>query len=114
MYKKILSAPFIFWIACGTIIPLCVIAYYGMTTRAGAFTTENIFTIFSPDYAQALGISLLLAAVSTLVCFILAYPLALILKDSKFGKQGFIIFVFVLPMWMNFLLRTMAWQVRYP
>lgn len=109
--KKFLASPFLIWILCGTVIPLLVIAFYGFTTRGGAFTTDNVLAIFSPVHAQALGLSLLLAAVSTLVCFLLAFPLAVILRDSKLGQRGFMIFVFILPMWMNFLLRTMAWQV---
>lgn len=111
MYKKLLSSPFLIWIACGTVIPLAVIAYYGLTDRSGVFTFQNVTAMFGEEHIQALGLSLLLAFVSTAICFLLAFPLAIILKDSKFGKQGFIIFIFILPMWMNFLLRTMAWQV---
>ena len=111
MSRKSLASPFLLWIACGTIIPLAVIAFYGFTDRSGAFTWDNILAIFSPEHAQALGLSLLLAGISTVICFLLAFPLALILKDSKLGQKGFMIFIFILPMWMNFLLRTMAWQV---
>lgn len=111
MSRKYLASPFLLWIACGTIIPLAVIAFYGFTDRSGAFTWDNIMAIFSPEHAQALGLSLLLAGISTVICFLLAFPLALILKDSKIGQKGFMIFIFILPMWMNFLLRTMAWQV---
>lgn len=95
----------------GTVIPILAIAYYGLTSRSGAFTFSNILAMFEHDNLQALGFSLLLALVSTFVCFILAFPMAMILRKSRFGKQGFMIFVFILPMWMNFLLRTMAWQV---
>ena len=111
MSRKSLASPFLLWIACGTVIPLAVIAFYGFTDRSGTFTWDNILAIFSPEHAQALGLSLLLAAISTVICFLLAFPLALILKDSKLGQKGFMIFIFILPMWMNFLLRTMAWQV---
>lgn len=96
---------------CGTLIPACVIAYYGMTDRSGAFTLANLVTIASGEHAKALGLSLLLAFASTVICLLLAFPLGLALKDSKLGKKGFMVFVFILPMWMNFLLRTMAWQV---
>lgn len=98
-------------IIAGTVIPICSIAYYGLTDRSGGFTVGNIAAMFQHDHMQALGLSLLLALVSTLVCLLLAFPMAMILKDSKYGKQGFMIFVIILPMWMNFLLRTMAWQV---
>lgn len=111
MTKKLFSAPFILFILCGTVIPLGVIALYGLTDRSGSFTWDNVLAIADGDHAQALGLSLGLAFISTVICFLLAFPLALVLKDSKLGKKGFMVFVFILPMWMNFLLRTMAWQV---
>ena len=109
--KKSYIAPFAIWVIAGTVIPILTIAYYGITNRNGAFTLENITAMFNPQHLEALGLSLLLSLVSTIVCLILAFPMALILRGSRFGKQGFMIFVFILPMWMNFLLRTMAWQV---
>ncbi|MBR2674958.1 MAG: ABC transporter permease [Mogibacterium sp.] len=109
--KKIFATPFIIWILAGTLIPLASIAYYGFTGREGGFTFENITAIFRHDHMQALGLSLLLAFISTAICLLLAFPMAMILRESRFGKQGFLIFVIILPMWMNFLLRTMAWQV---
>lgn len=111
MYKKLFAGPFLLWIICGTMIPLAVIAFYGLTDRSGAFTAQNITAILSAEHAQALWLSLLLSVISTVICFLLAFPLALILKDSKLGKKGFMVFLFILPMWMNFLLRTMAWRV---
>ena len=111
MTKRFFSAPFMTFMLCGTLIPACVIAYYGMTDRSGAFTLANLVAIASGEHAKALGLSLLLAFASTVICLLLAFPLGLALKDSKLGKKGFMVFVFILPMWMNFLLRTMAWQV---
>ncbi|MBR0399613.1 MAG: ABC transporter permease [Mogibacterium sp.] len=109
--KKRYAAPFILWIIAGTVIPLISIAYYGFTSRDGSFTFANIAAMFRHDHMQALGLSLLLAFISTLICLIIAFPMAMVLRESKYGKQGFLIFVIILPMWMNFLLRTMAWQV---
>ena len=109
--KKSYTIPFIIWIVAGTVIPLISIAYYGLTGRDGGLTLENITAMFRPDHMQALGLSLLLALISTVICLLLAFPMAMILRGSKYGKQGFLIFVIILPMWMNFLLRTMAWQV---
>ncbi len=111
IYKKSLSIPFVIWIIAGTIIPIFAIAYYGLTDRTGAFTLENVFAMADKNHLQALGLSILLALISTFVCFLIAYPLSLILRSSRFGKRGLMIFLFILPMWMNFLLRTMAWQV---
>lgn len=93
-----------------TIIPLALIVYYGMTDRTGAFTLENILAITTAEHAKALWISLGLSLASTLICLLLAYPLAMILRSKGVGAGGFIVFIFILPMWMNFLLRTLAWQ----
>ena len=109
--KKEYSIPFIIWIIAGTVIPLASIAYYGFTSREGGFTLDNVLAIFRHDHMQALLLSLLLALISTVICLIIAFPMAMILRESRYGKQGFLIFVIILPMWMNFLLRTMAWQV---
>lgn len=111
MTKKLFSAPFIVFMICGTLIPACVIAYYGFTDRSGAFTWTNVVAMATGQHAKALGLSLLLAFISTALCLLLAFPLGIILKGTKLGRKGFMIFVFILPMWMNFLLRTMAWQV---
>ena len=111
MTKKLFSAPFIAFLICGTLIPACVIAYYGFTDRSGAFSWANVAVMATGQHMKALGLSLLLAFVSTVICLLLAFPLGMILKGTKLGKKGFMIFVFILPMWMNFLLRTMAWQV---
>ena len=111
MSKKIFSGPFLAFMLCGTIIPLGVIAYYGITDRSGAFTFENIKAITTGEHWEALMLALMLALISTVICLLIAFPLGLILKDSKLGKKGFMVFIFILPMWMNFLLRTMAWQV---
>ena len=109
-FSKKWSAPFIVFVIAGTVIPILSIAYYGFTARGGGITLDNITAMFSANHMQALGLSLLLALVSTLVCLIVAFPMAIVLRDSKFGKQGFTIFVLILPMWMNFLLRTYAWM----
>lgn len=109
--NKLFASPFLIFVVAGTIVPILAIAYYGFTDKTGAFTLSNITAIGIPEHLQALGLSLLLALISTFVCFILAFPLAMILRNSRWGKKGMMIFIFVLPMWMNFLLRTMAWQV---
>ena len=106
----LLSSPYIVWIVAFIIIPLLFIGWYGFTDREGNFTWDNIAAITQPEYYQALWLSLVLAVVSTVVCLLLAYPLALILRNMNMSSNGFIVFIFILPMWMNFLLRTYAWQ----
>ena len=108
--KKLLSGPYLFWMMGFTLIPLALIFWYGITDKSGAFTLQNVLAIASADHASALWLSLGLSLVSTLICLLLAYPLAMILRGRGQAASGFIVFIFVLPMWMNFLLRTMAWQ----
>ena len=108
--RKILAAPYISWSVIFIIVPLCMIFYYGLTDRSGAFSLENIIAIASVGHARALWRSIFLSVISTFLCFILAYPLAMILTGMKKNQHSFIILIFILPMWMNFLLRTLAWQ----
>lgn len=110
MSKKLLSGPYLMWMIGFTIIPLALIVFYGLTDRSGAFTLANILSIATAEHRKALWLSLGLSLVSTIICFILAYPLALILRSRGIGQGSFIVFIFILPMWMNFLLRTYSWM----
>lgn len=110
MNKKLLASPYLVWAIAFIIIPLCMVVYYGLTDKSGAFTLENIMAMATKEHAKALWLSLLLSFISTVICFFLAYPLAMILASTKKDKSSFIVFIFILPMWMNFLLRTLAWQ----
>ena len=108
--KKYLAFPYIFWMGAFIIIPLFMIAYYGFTTDTGSFTFDNIAQITNPVHVKALVLSITLSLISTLICLLLAYPLAMILNSMKMKNNSFIVLIFILPMWMNFLLRTLAWQ----
>lgn len=110
MSKKLLSGPYLLWTVGFILIPLGLIVFYGLTDKSGAFTLANVISIASREHAKALWLSLWLSFISTVFCLILAYPLALILRSRGMGQGSFIVFIFILPMWMNFLLRTLAWQ----
>lgn len=110
MNKKMLSLPYLFWCTAFILIPLAMVFYYGFTDKTGAFTLENILAIATPEHFKALRISILLSLVATVLCLLLAYPLAMILARMEVNTHSFIVLIFILPMWMNFLLRTMAWQ----
>ena len=110
MSKKLLAGPYLLWMAGFIIIPLALIVYYGVTDKSGAFTLANIMSMATPEHRKALWLSLELSFISTVICLILAYPLAMILRNRGMGQGSFIVFIFILPMWMNFLLRTLAWQ----
>jgi len=109
MNKKLLSVPFLFWSGLFIIIPLLMVFYYGLTDKNGAFTLENITAISSPEHLKALWEAVKLSVLSTIICLVLAYPLAMILCKNGSNKTSFMVLIFILPMWMNFLLRTFAW-----
>lgn len=108
--KKWLAAPFSVWSIGFILIPLGMVFYYGLTDRTGAFTLENILAISTPERLKALGLSMLLSLIATIICLLLGYPLAAILSKMSTNQHSMIVMIFILPMWMNFLLRTLAWQ----
>lgn len=108
--KALLSGPYLLWMIGFILIPLALIIWYGITDKHGAITLSNIIAIASEDHAKALWLSMGLSLASTVICLVLAYPLAMILRGRGAVAGGFIVFIFILPMWMNFLLRTLAWQ----
>lgn len=108
--RKLLSGPYLFWSIMFIIIPLCMVFYYGLTDKTGAFTLDNIISIATAEHSKALWEALKLSLISTVICLLLAYPLSMILCSFKMKHNSFLVLIFILPMWMNFLLRTMAWQ----
>lgn len=119
MYKKslktlgrqLLAGPYLLWIIGFTILPLLMILYYAVTDANGAFTLSNLAAIADPVHVKSLLLSLKLGLISTVVCLILSYPLAMILNTFHFKHQSFVVFIFILPMWMNFMLRILAWRL---
>ena len=111
MNRKVLAVPYAVWILGFIIIPLCFIFGRAFTTAEGAFTLSNIFAIVDPLHRKALVLSLELAFLCTTICIILAYPLALIVRNSKMKSSGVIMLILIMPMWMNSILRILALQM---
>ena len=109
--REFLTGPYIVWIIGFIVLPILMIVYYGVTDSSNSFTLANIIAIAEPIHMKALLLSLKLALVCTVICLLLSYPLAMILNSIKFKHQNFIVFIFVRPMWMNFMLRILAWQL---
>ena len=109
--RKLLTGPYLVWAVGFIILPLLMILYYGFTSGDGQFTLDNFLAIADPIHAKALWESILIAFGSTMISLILAYPLAYILSNTARGRSGTIIMLFMLPMWINFLLRIMALQM---
>lgn len=106
-----LATPYAIWILICTILPLFYILGYAITTSEGSFTLSNLTAIADPVHLSSLWLSIKVAFVTTVICLVLAYPVALILHNLKISNKGFVVFLFILPMWMNFMLRILAWQI---
>lgn len=106
-----LSSPYIIWIIGFTVIPMIVIFRYALTDAKGGVTFSQITAILDPVHLKALVFSLEIAVGSTLICILLSYPLVLAMRRLNLGRQGFALFILILPMWMNFILRVLAWQM---
>ncbi len=90
------------------VVPLVMVAYYAFTNSDGEFTLSNVANV--AQYSQIFVRSIWLALIATVICLIIAYPLAYILTGMKKNTQSTMLMIVMLPMWMNFLLRTYAWM----
>lgn len=105
---KVLSLPYLVWMVIFILVPIIMIAVFAFTNDEGALTIENISDV--GQYANIFVRSIWLALIATAICLVLAYPLAYILSRMEKHKQGTMLMLVMLPMWMNFLLRTYAWM----
>ena len=108
--KQLLAGPYLIWIIGFIILPLFMIVYYAFKGSDGGFTFEYVAAIAQHTNIKALLLSLRLGIICTIICLVLSYPLAMILNGLKIKNQSFVVFVFMLPMWMNFMLRILAWK----
>ena len=106
-----MAGPYIIWMLAFTIIPLLLIIYNAFTASNGQFTMDNVLAIADPVNAKPLWLSLKMSLLVTGICLLLAFPLAMILRQHSSNKNSFIVMIFILPMWMNFMLRTLAWRL---
>ncbi len=109
--RQILAGPYLLWMAGFVLLPVGMILYYALTTTGGQFTTFNITSITASVHLKALFLSLKLALFCTAICLALSYPLAMILNSRKGKGSSLVVFIFILPMWMNFMLRILAWKM---
>ena len=108
MKTKTPAIPYIVWMAVFVVVPLLLIVVYAFTNYDGKFTTENFTNI--DVFLQVCGNSLYLAAVATGICLLIAYPFAYFLAQTGPAVRKVAMLFIMLPMWMNFLLRTYAWM----
>ncbi|NLM86784.1 MAG: ABC transporter permease [Clostridiales bacterium] len=132
--RTLFAFPYGLWIVVFTLIPLLLIGFYAFTDKSGAFTLENFKTFWDSNYEMSkqlvqmgvnpadMGIargvvnvdtlvySLWMAFLCTVICLVLGYPAALFMADRHFKLGSTLVILFIIPMWMNFLLRTIAWM----
>ncbi len=107
--KHLIEAPYLLWSALFIIVPLILVAYYAFTDRGGNFTFENVTQL--QGYTTIILRSIWFGIIATGICLIIAYPIAYIISQSKAKTQSILIMLIMLPMWMNFLLRTYSLMV---
>jgi spermidine/putrescine transport system permease protein len=107
--------PYLVWLSIFIVVPLLLVAWFAFTTGDSGNYTEftpslsNFSRFFTPIYMSVLWRSLSLALQSTMICLLLGYPAAYIISREKESRRNAMILLFVIPMWMNFLLRTYSW-----
>ena len=108
MKKTTLAIPYVGWMAIFVIVPLVLVVGYAVVDRTGALTLDN-FQVMT-QYWSAFVTSFQLAILATLICLLIGYPVAYWLAREGPGVKRIAMIAIMLPMWMNFLLRTYAWM----
>lgn len=128
--RSLFASPYALWIILFTVLPVILIAYYAFTDVSGAFTLDNFRSFWDSNYemkklvgdefaasiprgtvsVDTLTYSLWMAFLCTVICLLLGYPAALFMADRQMKLGATLVVLFIIPMWMNFLLRTIAWM----
>lgn len=132
--RPLFASPYILWMILFTVLPVILIGYYAFTNAGGGFTLDNFRTFWDSNHilretmrqvggdelaatiargsvnVDTLVYSLWMAFLCTAICLLLGYPAALFMADRRIKLGSTIVVLFIIPMWMNFLLRTIAWM----
>ena len=108
LMTHIAGSPYIIWAVLFIIVPLCMVAYYAFTDKSGNFTFDNMLSI--GKYTDTIVLSIWLGLLATVISLVVAYPLAMIMAAKGPEKQSRMTMLIMIPMWMNFLLRTYSWM----
>ncbi len=110
--KSYLAYPYVLWSSLFIIVPLLLIVFFSFTEKVSGsyqFSINNFKRLMDPLYIKVFTRSISLALQSTILCLVMGYPIAYMISRKPENKRGMLIMLFILPMWMNFLLRTYAW-----
>ena len=111
--SRLAAYPYIVWSVLFIVVPLIMILFFSFTIDTGSgykFSLENFERLINPIYIRIFGRSMYLAFISTILCLVIGYPVAYIISKMPESKRNLVIMLFILPLWMNFLLRTYAWM----
>ncbi|MEG1594405.1 MAG: ABC transporter permease, partial [Oscillibacter sp.] len=108
MKNSKLAIPYVTWMAIFVVAPLILVVIYAFTSRDGGFSLEN-FTKMA-EYLPVFTRSFLLALIATAICLLIGYPIAYLMSREGPGFRRIAMMLIMLPMWMNFLLRTYSWM----
>ena len=106
LLQRFVAAPYVVWSVLFIVIPLIMVMYYTFTDADGAFTFENIVQMCETDYLVIFARSVCYAFIATIVCLIIAFPLAYFISQSGPRMQKFAMMLTMLPMWTNLIIRT--------
>ncbi len=102
--QKMLDKPYLLWSVLFIIVPLVMVVFYAFTDKTGAFTFSNIAQI--KNYFPTILLSVLYGLAATVICVLIGYPFAYALSKHSVNTQRTMVLLVMLPMWMNFLIRT--------
>ena len=104
LFKRMTDKPYLLWSVLFIIVPLLMVIYYAFTDKTGAFTVKNFQAL--PDYFSTILLSVLYGIAATAICLVVGYPFAYFLSKHTSRAQRTMVLLVMLPMWMNFLIRT--------
>ena len=108
-FRGSLCIPYGVFMALFVIFPLLLIFYYAFTDADGHFSFGNWKTVFSSvENWKVIGATFMIAAITTLICILVAYPIAYLLSNKKYNSNKVLVYIFLLPMWINFVIRTIG------
>ena len=107
-FRGSLCMPYVVFMALFVVFPLALIFYYAFTDTNGVFSFSNWGAVFTGSNWKVIGTTFLIASITTVICLLIAYPIAYLLSNSKYNKNKVLVYIFLLPMWINFVIRTIG------
>ena len=108
-FRGSLCIPYFVFMALFVVFPLAIIVYYAFTDEHGFFSLANWATVFTTRKNwEVIGQTVIISTISTIICLLIAYPIAMLLSNKKFNKNKVLVYIFLLPMWINFVIRTIG------